>query len=417
VLLKNVASQGIFLYEYVIATGLPATGDAANITGYWSLDSGTPTVFGTTNPTELSASHMPGVYWQPLAQGETNGNAIAYAWKSSTSGNAINPVVVLTTGVSIPVAAPGAAGGSFIAGTNAATTITTSLTTHLVGTVDTVTTVTNQLTAAQIATGVFQDSTAGDFTVSGSIGKSLFTSGNVPGAAGGLFIAGTNAATVITTSLTTHFVGTVDVVTTYTGNTPQTGDSYARIGATGSGLTSLAPSSTALSTAQWTNTRAGYLDNLSAGAVALASTALSTANWTGARASYLDNLSAGAVALASTALSTATWTGARAGYLDNLSAGAVALASGVTVTTNNDKTGYSFLLTQALGAARALDSVADTSLTVNDALQCAVGSISAQMDASGGTTLVIKTASTGTTLRTKTLTLISPPATVPDKAV
>lgn len=38
-------------------------------------------------------------------------------------------------------------------------------------------------------------------------------------------------------------------------------------------------------------------------------------------------------------------TAARAGYLDNLSAGAVALATGVTVTTNNDKTGYS--LTQA----------------------------------------------------------------------
>jgi hypothetical protein len=33
-------------------------------------------------------------------------------------------------------------------------------------------------------------------------------------------------------------------------------------------------------------------------------------------------------------------TATRAGYLDNLSAGAVALASGVTVTTNNDKTGY-----------------------------------------------------------------------------
>jgi hypothetical protein len=31
-----------------------------------------------------------------------------------------------------------------------------------------------------------------------------------------------------------------DTVTTYTGNTPQTGDSFARIGATGSGLTSLA---------------------------------------------------------------------------------------------------------------------------------------------------------------------------------
>jgi hypothetical protein len=40
-------------------------------------------------------------------------------------------------------------------------------------TVDTVTTVTNQLTAAQIATGVWQDTTAGDFTVSASIGKSV----------------------------------------------------------------------------------------------------------------------------------------------------------------------------------------------------------------------------------------------------
>lgn len=45
----------------------------------------------------------------------------------------------------------------------------------------------------------------------------------------------------------------------------QTGDSFARIGATGSGLTSLAPASTALSTANWTNARAGYLDNLNVG--------------------------------------------------------------------------------------------------------------------------------------------------------
>jgi hypothetical protein len=56
----------------------------------------------------------------------------------------------------------------------------------------------------------------------------------------------------------------VDTLTTYTGNTPQTGDSFARIGATGSGLTSLAPSATALSTAQWTNARATALDNLDA---------------------------------------------------------------------------------------------------------------------------------------------------------
>lgn len=57
---------------------------------------------------------------------------------------------------------------------------------------------------------------------------------------------------------------TVPVVTTLTGHTAQTGDAFARIGATGSGLTSLAPSSTALSTAQWTTPRAAALDNLDA---------------------------------------------------------------------------------------------------------------------------------------------------------
>lgn len=101
-LLKNVASQGVFLYEYIIATGLPKTGDSANITGYWSLDGGTATVFGTANPTEVSSSHMPGVYWQPLAQGETNGNHIAYCWTSSTTGMAVQPLTVLTTGVGLP---------------------------------------------------------------------------------------------------------------------------------------------------------------------------------------------------------------------------------------------------------------------------------------------------------------------------
>lgn len=63
------------------------------------------------------------------------------------------------------------------------------------------------LTAAAIATAVWQDATSGDFTVSSSIGKSLYTSGVVPGASGGLFIAGTNAATVVTTSFTTTFTG------------------------------------------------------------------------------------------------------------------------------------------------------------------------------------------------------------------
>lgn len=85
----------------------------------------------------------------------------------------------------------------------------------------TVTTVTNQLTAAQIATGIWTDITASDFTTASSIGKSVM---NGVSLGTGLKIAECVLA---------------DTVTTYTGNTPQTGDSYARIGAAGAGLTAI----------------------------------------------------------------------------------------------------------------------------------------------------------------------------------
>ena len=128
-LLKNTGSQGVYLYEYIVATGLPKTGDAANITGSYTLDGTDHAGFTTANPTEIGG----GVYWQPLAQGETNANIAAYRWASTTSGVQINPVFVLTTGAGLPAVAPGAANGLFIAGTNAATTITTSLTTAFTG--------------------------------------------------------------------------------------------------------------------------------------------------------------------------------------------------------------------------------------------------------------------------------------------
>ena len=74
-------------------------------------------------------------------------------------------------------------------------------------------------------------------------------------------------------------------------------------------------------------TRAGYLDNLSAGAVALqASVDDLEGRLTATRAGYLDNLSAGAVALqANVDDLEGRLTAIRAGYLDNLSVGAVAL--------------------------------------------------------------------------------------------
>ncbi len=83
-------------------------------------------------------------------------------------------------------------------------------------------------TAAQTATAVWQDATAGDFTTSGSIGKSLFTSGAVPGAAGGLQIAGSNAATTynaLTVTNATTLSGAVSLgsTLTVTGATTLTG--------------------------------------------------------------------------------------------------------------------------------------------------------------------------------------------------
>jgi hypothetical protein len=150
-------------------------------------------------------------------------------WKDATAGD-------FTTASSIGKAlyianvAPGAAGGHFIAGTNAATSITTALTANITGNlsgsvgsvtgavgsvtgnvggnvVGSVASVTGQLTAAQIATGIWQDATAGDFTTASSIGKALYIANVAPGAAGGHFIAGTNAATSITTALTTNITG------------------------------------------------------------------------------------------------------------------------------------------------------------------------------------------------------------------
>lgn len=81
-------------------------------------------------------------------------------------------------------------------------------------------------------------------------------------------------ASTVWTNATRTLTSAANITSTGGTTVPQTGDSFARIGATGSGLTSLAPASTALSTVQWTNARAGYLDNINN--AALATTAAQT---------------------------------------------------------------------------------------------------------------------------------------------
>lgn len=71
------------------------------------------------------------------------------------------------------------------------------------------------LTEAGIATAVWQDTTGTDFNVAGSIGKSLFTSGNAPGAASGIALVGSNmgAVTSVSGNVGGLVVGTVAGVT------------------------------------------------------------------------------------------------------------------------------------------------------------------------------------------------------------
>lgn len=150
----------------------------------------------------LNAAGSAGDPWStslPGAYGAGTAGYIVGTNLDTTVSSRLAPTVASRT---LDVTATGGAGIDWGNVENQSTTVNLSNTT-----VATVTTVTNQLTAAQIATGVWQDATAGDFTVASSIGKSLYTGNVVPGASGGHFIAGTNAATTITTALTTTFTG------------------------------------------------------------------------------------------------------------------------------------------------------------------------------------------------------------------
>jgi hypothetical protein len=79
--------------------------------------------------------------------------------------------------------------------------------------------------------------------------------------------AGLDWANIGSPSTTVALTGTtVGTLTTYTGNTPQTGDSFARIGLAGVGLTNVGDTSgTTTLLSRLSSSRAGYLDNLNVG--------------------------------------------------------------------------------------------------------------------------------------------------------
>jgi len=271
--IKNTAYRVTFpIYD--------ADGDL--VTGATGLDSEVSKDAGTfadcTNEaTEIATSS--GIYYLDLTSTEMNADCVAVIVKTSSSGAKTTvlimypqesgdvkatvedyasgkaPLQPTTAGRTLDVTATGAAGIDWGNVENPTTTVNLSGTTIS----------TSQAVAS--VSGAVGSVTGAVGSVTGNVG------GNVVGSVGsisGVTFPTNFAALGINASGHVSRVTLADTITTYTGNTPQTGDAYARIGATGSGLTSLAPAATALSTATWTATRAGYLDNLSGGAVMLA---------------------------------------------------------------------------------------------------------------------------------------------------
>lgn len=78
---KNVASQTLDFVAIDGTTGLPKTGDAANITMYVSIDDGTLTALTDTSATEISSTNAPGKYRVDVSQAETNGNKLTFSGK------------------------------------------------------------------------------------------------------------------------------------------------------------------------------------------------------------------------------------------------------------------------------------------------------------------------------------------------
>jgi hypothetical protein len=178
---------------------------------------------------------------------------------------------------------------------------------------------TSTLTAAQAATAVWQDTTAGDLNVTSSIGKSLYTSGNAPGAASGLAIVGSNMGTA------SSVTGDVGGKVLGGGAGTITGTGVRAVDGSGNAImpaASYAAAPTAAQNRAEMDSNSTKLANLDAAITsrAAAATALSTATWTSGKAAYLDGAISGIPA--------AMWDVTLSGHLTSGTTGAALNAAG-----------------------------------------------------------------------------------------
>lgn len=182
---KNVAGQKVAVFAWDTVNRVPKTGDAANITAKISLDCADPASSNDVNPTELDATDAPGIYVFDVTQAETNVSFFILYPHSTTTGISILPVfiypVIQQTGDSYAIVNHADYGNA-------------------------------KLVRSTTPANALDVSATGE---------------------AGLDFANIKAASAPTTlsNITVPTVTTVGTLTTYTGNTPQTGDAFARLGA------------------------------------------------------------------------------------------------------------------------------------------------------------------------------------------
>lgn len=93
---KNTSGQKVLVYAYDKTTGLPQTGDSANITAYISKDGGVPTQTNDVSPAEINSTNMAGYYSFDVTQAETNCDLFALRAVSSTSNILLDQVIIYT---------------------------------------------------------------------------------------------------------------------------------------------------------------------------------------------------------------------------------------------------------------------------------------------------------------------------------
>lgn len=235
---KNTASQKLAVFAYTASTGAAKTGDAAQITSYVSIDWAAAGAVTDTNPTEMDSTNMPGWYVFDLTQAETNGEVLVFAPKSSTSGVVLDQVQVFTQATATP-------------------------------------------TAAAVADAVWDEASTGH-TDAGKAGQQLWTDIDAI-----LADTGTDGVVLAADAITAAKIADDAISTEHIATGALTADSFATdsiaaaavAAATVTKIQSGLATATALTTVddlvddletRLTATRAGYLDNLSAGAVATA---------------------------------------------------------------------------------------------------------------------------------------------------